>query len=107
MLRQDLADLEENGKLGDWCFLTTKTGLHIGLRYPVKNSPWPDDVRFEMDRGEMVVLPIEEGPGTASPCVWGWNGNREAPTLTPSILISQGRPDEWHGFLEDGKLRTV
>ena len=33
----------------------------------------------------------------------GWDGNEEAPTLRPSILV----PDGWHGFLEAGKLRAA
>ena len=31
---------------------------------------------------------------------WIWNGSREAPTLTPSILRTMGC--KWHGFLTDG-----
>lgn len=33
---------------------------------------------------------------------WGWDGNEDKPTLTPSILV----PGEWHGFLESGRLRS-
>ena len=35
---------------------------------------------------------------------WAWDGNREAPTLTPSILQS-GLPCKWHGFLTNGEFR--
>jgi len=35
---------------------------------------------------------------------WEWDGNREAPTLTPSILQS-GLPCKWHGYLTAGEFR--
>lgn len=43
---------------------------------------------------------------------WRWDGNRESPTLTPSILASchvpGGKVDEfyeaWHGFLTAGRF---
>lgn len=44
--------------------------------------------------------------------VWQWDGNREKPTLTPSINILQldeaGRQigEHWHGFLTAGEFRS-
>lgn len=38
------------------------------------------------------------------PHSWIWDGNRDAPTLTPSILQS-GLPCKWHGFLTAGEWR--
>lgn len=32
---------------------------------------------------------------------WEWNGDRDRPTLSPSVLQS-GLPCKWHGFLRDG-----
>lgn len=43
--------------------------------------------------------------------VWGWNGDRDRPTLTPSInCLSEkdGKPVGgcgWHGFITDGEMR--
>lgn len=43
---------------------------------------------------------------------WSWDGNHEAPTLKPSILIYQmdetGKKvgEHWHGFLEKGQWRS-
>lgn len=35
---------------------------------------------------------------------WNWDGNREAPTITPSILdVVTG----WHGYLRAGQLESV
>jgi hypothetical protein len=57
--------------------------LH-SLAFPPRSA---DDVKY--DRG-----------------VWNWNGNREVPTLTPSILSHEGGdrngPTHWHGFLTAG-----
>lgn len=53
--------------------------------------------------GTVVSLPI----GTNSldkRKPWGWNGNKEKPTLTPSILFLSGC--KWHGFLTDGVFRS-
>jgi hypothetical protein len=36
--------------------------------------------------------------------VWGWDGNRAAPTLTPSYLAKKGRPYVMHSFLKAGRL---
>lgn len=36
--------------------------------------------------------------------VWGWDGNRDAPTLTPSFLAAKGRPYVMHSYLRAGRL---
>lgn len=36
--------------------------------------------------------------------VWGWDGNTEAPTLTPSYLAEKHRPYRMHSFLRAGQL---
>jgi hypothetical protein len=44
--------------------------------------------------------------------VWQWNGNRERPTATPSLLIYQLNErgqrigEHWHGWLTDGERRS-
>ncbi len=43
--------------------------------------------------------------------VWGWNGDVERPTITPSINClaeKDGKPTGgcgWHGFITDGEMR--
>ena len=88
-LLKNLDDLDENGTIGDWCFM--KNDTHIAVRYgktPFKGT---------------VILPINSEHG------WNWNGNKELPTLTPSILVKEvpNWNAGWHGFLTDGKLITV
>lgn len=35
---------------------------------------------------------------------WDWNGDRERPSLNPSVLFRGGC--EWHGYLTDGEWRS-
>ena len=43
-------------------------------------------------------IPIQKGPAPDGK-VWGWDGNTDKPTLTPSI-----RSSNWHGYLTNGRL---
>ena len=38
---------------------------------------------------------------------WHWNGNREKPTLAPSIGVPENPPYHWHGHLRDGAWKSV
>ncbi len=100
MLRTDLEDLHKNGQIGDWCFMTEKSNgqLILWLRYPVSDPQWQEFYREapELNRGDLVAIPVTGDSHHA----WQWDGNREAPTLTPSINVI-GR---WHGWLREGKL---
>jgi hypothetical protein len=96
--RANLSDLEENGQLGDWCFLENDD-LHLFLRYPrTDGEPYPEGW---IHRGEIVHLPISHESNV--PKHWQWNGSLDSPTLTPSINVI----GKWHGYLTDGKLITV
>lgn len=93
-LLKDFEDLDANGKKGDWCF--TNDDTYICLMWgedPFKN---------------LSILPVQPVKASGKP-YWNWNGNREAPTLTPSILVhpNPGWSEGWHGYLTDGKLITV
>ena len=37
--------------------------------------------------------------------VWNWNGDRERPTLSPSLDCLTGC--RWHGWLTDGQFRSA
>lgn len=60
--------------------------------------------------GSMFSAAIKEYEG-AGP-VWGWDGNRDCPTLSPSLLVYQCNDrgerigEHWHGFLTDGVFRS-
>lgn len=69
MLKNDFDELQ----VGDWCFINGET--HIGIR---------------MGDGEndCCILPIQNKakPREIVGVYWDWNGNRESPSITPSIL---------------------
>lgn len=76
----------ESGKMelpGDFCFDAELE--HIYLILP------------GMTRSDS--LRIQKGP-PGGERVWGWDGDEEKPTLTPSIHC----PGEWHGYLKSGVL---
>lgn len=69
----------------------------------------PGDFTFDEDFLFIYVwLPGGTGPDAfriqkglaAGPRVWGWDGNEDKPTLTPSIHWL----DHWHGHLTAGRL---
>jgi hypothetical protein len=39
--------------------------------------------------------------------VWGWDGNREAPTLTPSFVLDWGNGMRVHLFFTKGKINLL
>ena len=84
MLRKDFEDLDTNGAVGDWCFMNDDT--YICVRFG------PDPML------DVAVLPL------TGPKSWSWDGNREAPTLSPSIQVL---PNRWHGYLRNGRLETI
>lgn len=59
--------------------------------------------------GEVGVVHLKPMDGHP---VWTWDGNREQPTLTPSILIHQLNDkgekigEHWHGFLTAGEFKS-
>lgn len=79
----------DKGEVGDWCFLNNDTYIAVLLH---------------SDEDGLAMIPIKHDPqmGDVQHVVWQWDGNREAPTLTPSILHHSHK--EWHGYLREGKL---
>ena len=92
-LRKDLNDLDTNGQKGDWIFVNDDTILILR---------WGDSV------DDIAMMYVSHTPKGNHP-VWEWNGNKELPTLSPSILVHghKGEPARWHGYLTNGKLTTV
>ena len=56
---------------------------------------------------------FEARPSKDQPNVWAWDGNLDAPTITPSIdcraLTEEGKPAGcgWHGFIRAGMMTTA
>lgn len=51
--------------------------------------------------GRVHAIPVHSGEKLDGH--WLWNGSKEKPTLTPSILATVGC--RWHGFLTDGVFK--
>lgn len=63
-------------------------------------------------RCSVLVGPQPVGrPHEDALCIWGWDGNLEKPTLTPSINClaeKDGKPASgcgWHGHITEGVIR--
>lgn len=70
---------------GDFCFDETFTHIYVWL--PGVSGP--------------DALQIQRG-AAGGPRVWGWDGNEDKPTLTPSIHAV----NQWHGHLRAGRLES-
>ncbi len=92
MLLKNLDEFDSKAVVGDWAFL--KHDSHIAIM-------------LHEGMGGVAVLAIKPRSDQA---YWYWDGDREAPTLSPSILhYGKGRkePPTWHGYLRAGQLETV
>ena len=88
-LLPSIEELSSNGKKGDWAFVQD---THLAVKYD--ETEWG-----------VVILPIKVSPSGQKP--WEWNGSRESPTLSPSILVhgsKDGNIPRWHGWLREGIL---
>ena len=48
-------------------------------------------------------LPVRmTGEAAAAPVSWEWDGNEDAPTLSPSVW--HDKPSGWHGWIRGGEL---
>lgn len=47
--------------------------------------------------------PVRRGGHRTKRPEWTWNGNREAPTLHPSVWFNKGERGDWHGWLRNGE----
>lgn len=87
-LRSSLEEFYAADQVGDWCFVNDDGYIVIRLH------------AGEMDG--IAAIPIKPDPDIPGKPVWRWDGNREAPTLEPSIL-HHSKP-EWHGWMRAGQL---
>lgn len=85
-LRETTNELWLDGQVGDWAF--DKDGSTIFIRIPDRS-----------ERGVMIAWTLRPIP---DPQIndWQWDGNREAPTLTPSLHLV----GVWHGWMTQGRL---
>jgi Family of unknown function (DUF6527) len=107
MLRKDLLEInDEHIQIGDWCF--TDNDSVIWLVIPVDPLSG-DNGGKTIIRLPIAINGISNYPYDDKHPTWDWDGNKEKPTLSPSIRTfgNKGMPDRWHGFLRQGKLITA
>lgn len=90
--RKDWSELSDIGNEGDFAWPSpkeTEDGRSVGAHdfiYIV--IPGGGVCRWGIDK------PLENG------CQWQWDGNEDAPTLTPSLHLV----GTWHGWMRNGEL---
>jgi len=83
-------------KPGDWQFVDSSNVDDAWIYIVIPNGT---------PEGSLAQLPLV--PSTTDS--WQWDGNKEAPTLTPSILHHEhvGNPQSWHGYMTKGELKSA
>ena len=72
------------------------------------DMPWNDSntiylyIHLPGDARGWSAIQVQRGQAGGSR-VWGWDGNEDHPTITPSI----NAVGQWHGWLKAGKLISV
>lgn len=89
MKRVDGFEALSHGPAGLFYWDTKGDRRYICLNVPTKAKHREDGVAF-------IRIPVT---GAQQP-VWQWDGNEDAPTLTPSLGVG----GHWHGFCTAGKL---
>lgn len=92
---------------GDGCLVCDHSGYA-----PAGSFQWSEDRDGSIDL--LYTCPCGCGVARAVPVAlswepgkrWGWDGNREAPTLTPSLdILADHGGSHWHGWLQGGEWR--
>jgi hypothetical protein len=87
-----VADMASIDNPGDFFWRTVNDQKYIVVALPRPRDDAPNDWIMNM-------LPVE--PGTANRGIsWGFDGNENAPTLTPSVHCI----GHWHGWVRAGTL---
>lgn len=86
-----VADEDAIERLGDFCWEQGADSVptHVWLAIPSPTCGGWTPIRIAVNRGPNL-------PGKA----WGWDGNADKPTLTPSVHTY----GHWHGWVRGGQL---
>lgn len=77
--------------------------LAAGAFEVCEGPPGSFGLRFNLPGSHGHYIPIVKGPATGTGHgPWGWDGNYDSPTVTPSIY----HVGYWHGFFERGYFRS-
>ena len=86
---QSLGDVDNQG---DFAWTSGDDGKAIFLALPSPSVDAPTN--YILNR-----IPVNEGANSPGK-QWGWDGNEDAPTLTPSIHCL----GHWHGWVRAGQM---
>jgi hypothetical protein len=78
-----------------WQVSDDLTEIHLWMKLP----------RQDNDEGSACIIPIRPAPEDMPS--WGWDGNIERPTLTPSVFQDPRNPQSphhWHGWIRAGQM---
>ena len=92
----EISDAQEQGRVGAFFFSETEDG---DQRYLSLVVVIPDHGENHAELASLPLRPATPRNGRAS---WEWDGNRERPTLSPSLH----RPGVWHGYIRAGRLES-
>lgn len=81
--------------LGDFAWVKGDDGRHILMTIPRPSDANPDG-------WVMIRILVKQGQNETGKH-WGWNGDSDKPTLTPSVHTI----GHWHGWVRDGFLVEV
>ena len=84
------SELSDNG---DYCFTDNTKDETVGINIKCPGC------------GNESYLQFADTSSTVEKASkWKWNGNKDKPTLRPSLLFNGCC--NWHGYLTDGKLKV-
>lgn len=72
--------------------------LANGKRYLFLAEP-STDAEFDAEGFTLIHIPVRQGKNEKG-VAWGWDGNEDSPTITPSIHTV----GIWHGWVRAGQL---
>lgn len=92
MQMKRVADKDDVDHVGEFAWSEEEGKQYIMIALPRPKPEYPDGYI-------MNYLPVSSA-GNIPGVHWGWDGNIEAPTLTPSINCI----GHWHGWVRNGML---
>ena len=92
ILMKRVAKTEDLDNVGEFAWDDQGDGRHLAVLLPSPTSAAPDNYAY-------IRIRVAQG-GNVSGVHWGWNGDEDKPTLTPSVHAH----GHWHGWVRDGML---
>lgn len=78
-------------------FTVGQDGEPIAIQFRCRGPNQPPN-------GKQCIVNIIRGPASPNECKHGWDGNREEPTITPSIGCDNAPRCGWHGHIIKGEI---